>query len=247
MRDPGTAGLGRRFAPARDASEQIALAIRRYLEENDLRPGDRIGTEQELAEEFSVSRPTLREAIRLLASSHLVRVSKGRGGGIFVGSTPNEGMGRNVSESIATMLASRSISLKQLLETRVFLEVPLAGLAAANADGDTVRQLEEAIAAAEGFTPEMDSFRMADTRFHQVLANAAGNDLLLAFTGWILEVLQPSLVAHIGTRMESDLIIAQHWTIVRAVRRGSPAAAEKAMRAHLAYVEDVLAAVDGPA
>lgn len=247
MTDPGTATPGRRFAPARDASEQIALAIRRYLEENALRPGDRIGTEQELAEEFGVSRPTLREAIRLLSSSHLIRVSKGRGGGIFVGSTPNEGMGRNVSESIATMLASDSVSLKQLLETRVFLEVPLAGLAAANADGDTVRQLEDAIAAAEGFSPEMDSFRLADTRFHQVLANAAGNDLLLAFTGWILEVLQPSLVSHIGTRMEGDLIIAQHWTIVRAVRRGSPAAAEKAMRAHLAYVEDVLAAVDGPA
>lgn len=246
MTDPGTAAPGRRFAPARDASEQIALAIRRYLEENDLHPGDRIGTEHELADEFGVSRPTLREAIRLLSSSHLVRVSKGRGGGIFVGSTPNEGMGRNVSESIATMLASDSVSLKQLLDTRVFLEVPLAGLAAANADADTVRQLEAAIAAAEGFSPEMDSFRLADTRFHQVLANTAGNDLLLAFTGWILEVLQPSLVAHIGTRMDGGSIIEQHWTIVRAVRRGSPSAAEKAMRAHLAYVEDVLVSVDGP-
>ena len=57
-----------RFAPASvDASHQIALEIRRYLEREGLQPGDRIGTEQELATEFGVSRPTLREGLRLLA------------------------------------------------------------------------------------------------------------------------------------------------------------------------------------
>jgi GntR family transcriptional repressor for pyruvate dehydrogenase complex len=101
---------GRFAQPGGDASEQIALEIRRYLVSHDLHPGDRLGTEQELADEFGVSRPTLREALRLLASSHLVRASKGPGGGIFVASTPNEGMGRNVSESLATMLEAKSVS-----------------------------------------------------------------------------------------------------------------------------------------
>ena len=69
---------GPRFAPASvDASHQIALEIRRYLEREGLQPGDRIGTEQELAAEFGVSRPTLREGLRLLASSHLIRVGRG--------------------------------------------------------------------------------------------------------------------------------------------------------------------------
>ena len=78
-----------RFAPASvDASHQIALEIRRYLEREGLQPGDRIGTEQELATEFGVSRPTLREGLRLLASSHLIRVGRGRAGGIFVARTP---------------------------------------------------------------------------------------------------------------------------------------------------------------
>src|SRR2546428_8016367 len=113
-----------------DASVQIALEIRRYLSRQRLRPGDRLGTEQELATEFGVSRPTLREALRLLAGSHLVRASRGPGGGIFVASTPNEGMSRNLSESIATMLETDSVSLDQLVEARIHLEVPLAGLAA---------------------------------------------------------------------------------------------------------------------
>ena len=63
------------------ASEQIALEIRRYLEEQRLQPGERIGTEQELADEFGVSRPTLREALRLLSASQLIRVGRGRSGG----------------------------------------------------------------------------------------------------------------------------------------------------------------------
>ena len=61
-----------------DTSVQIALEIRRYLARTGLGPGDRLGTEQELAKEFGVSRPTLREALRLLASSHLIRASAGR-------------------------------------------------------------------------------------------------------------------------------------------------------------------------
>src|SRR4051794_38520337 len=182
----------RNFRPAvSGASEQIALQIRQYLEQQDLVPGDRIGTEAELALEFGVSRPTLREALRLLASSHLIRVGRGRAGGIFVARTPGEGMGRNVSESIATMLATESTSMRELLDARMFLEVPLAGLAARNADQDTADQLEAQIEAAEKHRPGTEPFNSADTRFHQILAEAAGNDLLLAFTGWILEVLQP--------------------------------------------------------
>jgi GntR family transcriptional regulator, transcriptional repressor for pyruvate dehydrogenase complex len=57
-----------------DASEQIAHEIRMYVEREGLRPGHRIGTEHELAREFGVSRPTLREGLRRLAGSHLIRV-----------------------------------------------------------------------------------------------------------------------------------------------------------------------------
>ncbi|MCW3007554.1 MAG: regulatory protein GntR [Solirubrobacterales bacterium] len=233
---------GRAFHPTvTGASEQIALQIRRYLEQQGLKPGDRVGTESELALEFGVSRPTLREALRLLASSHLIRVGRGRSGGIFVARTPNEGMGRNVSESIALMLAAETISMEELLDGRMFLEVPLAGRAAVNADADTVARLEAAIADAEGHAPGTDPFNAADARFHRVLAEAAGNDLLLAFTGWILEVLQPTLVQHFSVAIDGEAIGAQHRAIARAVRRGQRGAAERAMAAHIQYLTDVLA------
>src|SRR3954447_22571455 len=236
---------GTRFTAVRlDASEHIAQEIRHYVERNGLKPGDRIGTEHELAREFGVSRPTLREALRLLAGSHLIRVSQGRAGGIFVANTANQGMGRNVTEAIAAMLATESVSLHELLEARIYLEVPLAGLAAENADGRVARQLEAAIAEPEGNDPASDEFRAADGRFHHVLAQAAGNDLMLAFTGWILEVLQPSLIEYIGSAIDGSEILDQHRRILRAIRRGQPAAAQRAMRQHIEYLRRIVRRID---
>ena len=234
-----------RFSLTRaDASEQIAYEIRRHVERQGLRPGDRIGTEQELASEFGVSRPTLREALRLLAGSHLIRASQGRGGGIFVASTPGEGMGLHMSDAIRTMLATESVSLYELLEARMVLEVPLAGLAAGNADAAAIAELEAAIAAAEGHRPGSEPFNAADTRFHQTIAMAAGNEVLIAFTRWILEVLLPSLIEYIGPSVKAEDILAQHRAILRAIRRGQPAAAERAMREHLEHLADTVRALD---
>jgi GntR family transcriptional repressor for pyruvate dehydrogenase complex len=231
----------RRFELIRgDASEQIAVGIRQYVAREGLEPGDRLGTEQELATEFGVSRPTLREALRMLSSSHLVRSTRGPGGGIFVESTPNEGLSRNLSESIATMLETGSVSLRELVDTRLFLEVPLAGLAAAQATDDVVDELEAAIIAAEGNRPGSEAFSTADTRFHRVIAATAGNELMSAFTSWVLDVLQPSLIAAIGPRIDGDAIIAQHREILRAIRRGQVAGAERAMQRHIAYMREVL-------
>ncbi len=219
-----------------DASERIALEIRRFLARKSLRPGDRLGTEQELATEFGVSRPTLREALRLLSSSQLIRASRGPGGGIFVASTPNEGMSRSLSQSIATLLETESLSLGDLVEARLHLEVPLAGLAAKNATTETFLKLDAAIADAEGHPASSEVFSRADVCFHRTIAAAAGNELLSAFTSWTLDVLQPTLIAAVGDALDGELILRQHREIVRAIRRHQPAAAERAMRRHLEYL-----------
>jgi DNA-binding FadR family transcriptional regulator len=232
---------GGRFRASRlDASEQVALEIRRYLSARDLRPGERLGTEQELAAEFGVSRPTLREGLRLLAGSHLIRASRGPGGGIFVASTPNEGISRNLSESIATMLETETVSLDELLDARVCLEVPLAGRAAERATRETGRALRAAIGEAAGNHPASEAFRLADTRFHRVIAATAGNELLSAFTGWTLDVLQPSLVDTLGDAIDGEAILEQHRAIMRAIGRRRPNEAEEAMRRHLEYLRGLV-------
>ena len=155
-------------------------------------------------------------------------------------------MSRNVTESISMMLATETVSLGELLDARMFLEVPLAGLAAANATEETAAALQAAIDEAADHEPGTPPFNEADKRFHQILAAAAGNELLLSFTGWILDVLQPHLIEEISPRVDGAEILRQHRDIQRAVRRRQSAGAERAMRAHIAYLMDVPAGGGGP-
>src|SRR5215218_66514 len=224
-----------RPAERRSVSEQVADAIRVYMQAEGLGPGDRLGREEDLARQFGVSRPTLREALRLLSSSHLVRASKGPGGGIFVAATPEEGIGRTVSASVASMLEAQSITMDELLETRMLFEVPLVGLAAQRATDEDVAQLHALLAEAES--------RPVDERLHRTISHIAGNRLAAAFNAWVVEVLQPPLRELVAPAVVESVIVEQHRDIVRAIERGDPAAAERAMREHLVYVRDLVAAI----
>ena len=82
----------------------MAIQIQHDIQREGLGPGDFLGREEDLAAEFGVSRPTLREALRLLASGNLIRANKGPGGGIFVAHTAEQGMSVSLSDAIAMML-----------------------------------------------------------------------------------------------------------------------------------------------
>jgi GntR family transcriptional regulator, transcriptional repressor for pyruvate dehydrogenase complex len=226
----------------RNAPEEVADAIRAWMFGRALAPGDRLGREEDLAQRFGVSRPTLREALRLLSSAHLVRATKGPGGGIFVAATPEQGIGLSVTDSVASMLSADSIDLEELIETRMLLEIPLAGLAAqraTEADIATLRAvLEEAGESAQG-----DLFHGLDRRLHGLIAQIAGNRLARAFTDWIGAVLQPPLQQLVEPAVVDSVVVEQHRDIVRAIERGDPTAAERAMREHLVYLHDLLSAV----
>jgi GntR family transcriptional regulator, transcriptional repressor for pyruvate dehydrogenase complex len=229
------------------SSQAVAERIRGFVVGERLKPGDRLGREEDLAREFGVSRPTLREALRLLSSEHLVRASKGPGGGIFVAATLEQGIGLSVSATVATMLDAHSIGLDELLETRMLLEIPLAGLAAAHAreqDLELLRTLVADVNAAAG-----DHARMTevDARLHHVIAQIADNRLAAALTGWIVDVLQPRLAAMIEPAVVVSVIADQHRDLLEAIVRGDPDAAERAMREHLVYLRDVAGAIEQPA
>jgi GntR family transcriptional repressor for pyruvate dehydrogenase complex len=227
--------------PIRGASEQVAVEIQHHIQEEALGPGDFLGREEDLAEEFGVSRPTLREALKLLASGNLIRASKGPGGGIFVARTAEEGISRSLSDAIAMMLETGSVRLDELLETRLLLEVPLAGLAASEADEATVERLREVIEREAATPPEdIEAQSAIDTEIHRTLAAAAGNRMIQALTDWIFEVVQPSLIEILQPAIVREAIVEQHQALLAAVQKGDRARAERAMRDHLLYLQDVL-------
>jgi GntR family transcriptional regulator, transcriptional repressor for pyruvate dehydrogenase complex len=189
-----------------------------------------------------VSRPTLREALKLLASGNLIRATKGPGGGIFVAHTADEGMGRSLSDAIGMMLETGSVTLEELLDARLLLEVPLAGRAAYQPDEENLTALREAVrgaaAAAEDDDPE--GLVAMDAEFHRAIAAAAGNRMLQALTGWIFEVVQPSLNGVIEGAVVQSAIVEQHEVLLLAIEKGDAARAERAMKDHLLYLRDVL-------
>jgi GntR family transcriptional regulator, transcriptional repressor for pyruvate dehydrogenase complex len=225
----------------RAASEQVAVEIQHYIQREGLQPDDFLGREEDLAADFGVSRPTLREALRLLASGNLIRATKGPGGGIFVARTAEEGMSRSLSDAIAMMLETGTVTLDELLDARLVLEVPLAGLAAYQPDEETVKHLREVVAreAAAG-SDDSEIYAESDMEIHRTLAASAGNRMIQALTSWIFEVLQPSLVEVLQPAIVQSAIVEHHQALVAAVERGDPVRAERVMKDHLLYLKDVL-------
>jgi GntR family transcriptional regulator, transcriptional repressor for pyruvate dehydrogenase complex len=217
----------------RGASEQVAVQIQHHIQREELAPGDFLGREEDLAAEFGVSRPTLREALKLLASGNLIRASKGPGGGIFVAHTADQGMSRSLSDAIAMMLETGAVSLEELLDARLLFEVPLAGLAAYQPDEETVKRLREALRTG-------DALAAADADIHRTIAAATGNRVIKALTDWVFDVAQPSLDEVIQSAVVQSAVAEQHEALVAAIEKGDPARAERAMKDHLLYLRDVL-------
>jgi DNA-binding FadR family transcriptional regulator len=227
--------------PIRGASEQVAVEIQHHIQEEGLGPGDFLGREEDLAGEFGVSRPTLREALKLLASGNLIRASKGPGGGIFVARTAEQGISRSLSDAIAMTLETGAVTLDELLEARILLEVPLAGLAAYQPDEGIVDRLREMVEREATAEPEdTETHARTDMEIHRTLAAAAGNRMVQALTDWIFEVLQPSLIEILQPAVVQSAIAEQHQALLAAVEKGDPARAERAMKDHLLYLQDVL-------
>ena len=219
----------RRPAPASRSRRRSAC----WLEQQQLQTGERIGTEQELADEFGVSRPTMREALRLLSAAHLIRVGRGRSGGIFVARTPSEGMSRNLVGVDRADAVGRRRSRWTSCSTRGSRSrsrSPAARRSTPTTASSTASSRRSTTPT--GHQPGTRAVQRRRQRAStQILAEASGNELLHALTGWILEVLQPSLIVTISPRVDPEAILAQHRAILRAVRRRQRLAAEKAMAA----------------
>jgi GntR family transcriptional repressor for pyruvate dehydrogenase complex len=152
-------------------------------------------------------------------------------------------MGRSLSDAIAMMLETEAVSLHELLDARVLLEVPLAGLAAYQPDEQTLTRLRTAVDAAVAAPDNPEVFAEADAEIHRTIATAAGNRMIQALTNWIFEVLQPQLIEVLQPAVVQSALIEQHEALVSAVEKGDPARAERAMKDHLLYLRDVLGMV----
>lgn len=225
----------------RTLPDQIAAAIRESIVSGALAVDERLPNEAELAEQFGVSRPTVREALKRLAAKNLIRSRRGMSGGNFV-SLPSEEQVRSDLSTTATLLVSHQVfSLAEVAESRRLLEATCARLAA---DRRTDAHLVELHAAIDRQArPDLsdEEFCDADVAFHRVIVEAAGNPVLDYVMVFALEALHPSTNLVINRFRKRSDVLALQRDLLDAVDSGDPDAAEAAISAqmdHLAGIYD---------
>ena len=201
-------------------------------------PGDALPAEGKLAEALGVSRLTVREATRTLEARGLLEIRQGRRPMV---AAPN---GTLVGEFFKSAVRRDPRALLDLLEVRRALEVHIAVLAAKRATKGDLADMEMSIAAMRAGGDSSDAFHAADVRFHENLAAASGNRLLVflieAFAEPLRESRLRSFAGHLARGGEVDDVIQQHQGILDAVAAHNPKAAAQAMRDHLQQTEQDL-------
>lgn len=226
---PGTPDFrGGRRKLYQQAATEIADAIQR----GDYRPGQRIPSERELAEEHKVSRPTIREALIALEVSGLIRSR--HGSGIFVVDNP---------PSTAPSL-SLDIGAFELTEARRLFEGETAALAALSITDAELARLDALIVAMERENETHVAGERADREFHLVIARATQNSAIVGVIEslWDARYSSPLCAEMLdrARRVGVQPRIDEHIVLLEALRRRDPAAARTAMRDHLARVIDGL-------
>jgi len=163
-----------RFDPikATAAYQMVAEAIEREITAGRLRPGDEIGTEAELVGQFGVNRSTVREGIRVLEQSGLVRRETGRK--LFV-CTPHY---RNLSSRMSRAMIISAVTFRELLETAMVLELGAVEAAVANATRQDIAALNANQEQAEAAVANPSDLAQIDTKFHELIARISGNRVL---------------------------------------------------------------------
>ncbi len=214
-----------KLAPVR-LTEQIATRIEDLILGNRLRPGDKLPSERELGSSFGVSRPVIRESIKLLEERGLLASRNGRGA--FV-TDPGY---RTVSSSLNVAYRMQDCSSDDLYEARWCTESSTARLAAERATDADIARMEAAVQVMDDHLDDLEQFMVGDIEFHAALAGATHNPLFVVMTRPLVEMIHKMghkgfTYGHVAERHEN------HRRILDAIKRRDVAGAEESMHRHL--------------
>lgn len=199
-------------------SAQIATAIRDAIVTGKLIVGDRLPSEAELAEQFAVSRPTVREALKRLAAQSLIRTQRGAFGGAFVNRVSYADAHAQHVTTSTLLLGMNDVSFDAACEARFAMERACATLAADRRQPDHLATMQAEITrqAQPGLTDE--AFCASDVAFHRALVDAAGNPVLSYQLAGAVEAMQPLMNMITFTARSRERIVALHRRIAEAAQ-----------------------------
>ena len=218
----------------------VAEALRDMTLDGTLEIGHRLPSESELCDTFGVSRTTLREALRILATEQLITTKRGVHGGSIITALAPADLAGSLQTSINHLVASDNCTTAELLETRELLEIPAARLAAERRTDAHLDQLR----ANRGSGAADATTLTAYSTFHTTILEAAGNRLVRALTEPVYSVLQ---IRYLNDHVDDQLaqtIAGDHGRILEAVAQRDPIAAADTMAAHLTHLRGTYERLD---
>lgn len=213
--------------------EEICDQIRRKLARGEFRPGDKLPAERELAAEFSVGRPAVREALRTLESSGVLTLKKGLKGGAFV----READPTVVTQSIHDLINLGHISMHELMEARIVLTASVVRMACERGTPGEFDAIDKSIDVSERLEiyGELEERLAAGTEYFRLIAVAAHNDALLLLVDSLAIIVRRMVLL---VRPQTTAMIAERRNILAAMRRRDPVAAQLHLNKFFANVKD---------
>ncbi len=217
----------------RRAFEEVAIQIRDQLSKGALKPGDRLPSERELAEQFGLSRNTVREALRSLEMSGILEFRKGATGGAFV----REAHSDAVISGFSDLFRMGAIKPEHLIEARRIVGVEVTRLACQRATEADFVAMEQNVAASEAALAAGDVAGRVEINlaFHALMARAARNPLLVILVDALIEV--QSKLLEVITPTAGNKVILSRKRLLRHLRARDEAQAVDEMQKHLSTLQ----------
>jgi len=213
--------------------EDVARQIERLILKK-LRPGDKLPSERELAEVLSVSRSSIRDAIRSLELAGMVEPRQGAGTIVREIST------NSLVNPLANALKHKEGMMSELLDFRRILEPPLASRAATHASADDISEMEDILSRHEQKLRKGESTIGEDSEFHYAVAMASGNSVVLKVLDILMDLLRDTRERSLQVEGRPQKSLAGHRRILAAIKRHDAEAAKAAMRRHIEDVEEIV-------
>ena len=220
--------------PTQKASEAICKQISDMILSGELKPGDRLPSERALMEMLQRSRPTIREALRMLENSGLIRTIPGSNGAIVT-----EPSTQSVEQPLENIIAMNKIIPDELLEVRNLFEKFTVGRAAERRTQEDLDELKRTIDTSAMHVENFDEFFRLDMAFHQAIANAAHNSLAAMIDKvchrMILDILQASYDRkdYAGKQEMVETVMRSHRLIYDAIEAQDAELAIQRMEIHI--------------
>jgi len=211
-------------------SHSIISQVREALFTGKLSPGDYLGGEIAIGQQFGVSRMAARDALRTLTAMGIVEVRMGSRGGAWVAA----GDPKRLAEALAVQLRLIGVTPAELLDAQSALSVVAAELAAGRSAPQDIEHMRLAAHATEDAGDDPEAFTTASLRFHESIVAAAQNRVLMAqFRALQSSVLRPLWVANTSTGIIRS-VVKSNEALLKAISAGDAAAAGRLMRERMA-------------